>query len=232
MNFLQSIKDGNPTAEAHRNLLRFGKGVFDREQIAVRKTKTQIDVSTGFEYYLTLYRLFLDFTASDDIQVKGVVMGPKQQIQRLLEDMGIQPSKLFGKKFTLDYVAKRSELEELLARIGDTSGHLLLTLKADSAQLTAKTTFPKPGKLVEKFCRLKAPITNAVRVSEELMIPPFKKKAVIETVYDIRRIQFDDALLTTDPARARLESKRDVEVRRTITIDDEAPIAESFSAVV
>lgn len=232
MNFFQSIKDGHPTAEAHRNLLRFGRGTFDREQITVRKTKTQIDVSAGFEYYLAFYRLFLEFTEAEDIAVKGVIIGPKQQIQRLLEEMGIQPSKLFGKKFTLDYVAKRSELEELAERIGETSGHLLLTLKADAAQLTSKTTFPKPGKLVEKFCRLKAPVENAPRVVESLLVPDFNKKAIISTVYEVRAIHYDDELLESDPSRARLESTRDIEVRRTIKIDDQDLVEESFRAVV
>lgn len=231
MNFLQSIKAGTPTNEAHKSLLRFGKGSFSREQITIRKTKKQIDVTTGFEYYLALYRLYLDVVKTDDIAVKGVIIGPKQQMQQVLEELNIQPAKVFGKKFTLDYVADKNELIRLADRMDGTTGHLLLTLKADDATLTAKSAFPKPGKLVEKFSRLKIPIEHSAKVAELFMIPEPKKKAVIETVYVINKINFDDGLLLTDPARARLESTREVEVNRTITIDDET-ITDSFSAVV
>ena len=230
MNFLQSIKAGEPTVEAHKNLLRFGKGTFEREVITIRKTKQSIDVTSGFEYYLTLYRLFLSI-ATSDVSSKGVIIGPKQQMQQVLEDMNIQPSKVFGKKFTIDHVAPPEAFLALADRAESTSGHLLLTLKADVGTLTSKTTFPKPGKLVEKFCRLKIPVEHVGLVTDALMIPDFQKKATITTVYDISAIRYDEKLLEEDPSRARLESKREVEVRRTITLDDRT-IEESFSAVV
>ena len=230
MNFLQSIKAGTPTHEAHKNLLRFGKGTFDREVTTLRKTKQMIDVTAGFEYYLTFYRIFLSIT-EETVSSKGVIIGPKQQMQQVLEDMNIQPSKVFGKKFTIDHVGPADEFRALADRAESTSGHLLLSLKSGSATLTSKPTFPKPGKLVEKFCRLKIPVEHAHLVTQALMIDDFEKKATIKTVYDITAIRFDEKLLEEDPSRARLESEREVEVKRTITLDDRV-IEESFSAVV
>ena len=232
MNFLQSIKAGKPTPEAHQNLLRFGRGAFDREQITIRKTKKHIDVASGFEYYLTLYRMFLELTEQEEIEANGVIVGPKQQIQSMLDEMNIQPTKTFGKKFTIKYVAQRSELKELADRIADTSGALLLTLKANGVELKSKTTFPKPGKLVEKFARLKAPLKFEKRIRDAFMIPEFEKRVTIETVYDIKNIHFDEAMLEKDPARARRESTRDVEVTRKITIDKDEAYEETFRAVV
>jgi hypothetical protein len=230
MNFLQSIKAGTPSIEAHKNLLRFGKGTFDRELITIRKTKQSIDVTAGFEYYLTFYRIFLSL-AKGSVASKGVIIGPKQQMQQVLEDMNIQPSKVFGKKFTIDHVGTPDELLALAERAQSTSGHLLLSLSEQIGTLTAKTTFPKPGKLVEKFCRLKIPVAHAHLVTEALMIDGFEKKATIATVYDITAIRFDEKLLEKDPVRARYESKREVEVKRTITLDATV-IEESFDAVV
>jgi hypothetical protein len=230
MNFIQSIKAGTPSVEAHKNLLRFGKGTFDREQIVIRKTKQLVDVTAGFEYYLAFYRIFLSLSEGP-VSSKGIIIGPKQQMQQVLEDMNIQPSKVFGKKFTIDHVGTAEELLALADRAESTSGHLLLSLKNTNLTLTAKSAFPKPGKLVEKFCRLKIPVAHAKLVTDALMIPDFEKKATIDTVYDITRIHFDEKLLTKDPARARLESKREVEVKRTITIDATSSV-ESFSAVV
>ena len=230
MNFLHSIKADKPTHEAHKNLLRFGKGTFAREQITIRKTKQSIDATAGFEYYLTLYRIFMSIS-SGEVTSKGVIIGPKQQMQHVLEDMNIQPSKVFGKKFTIDHVGTPDEFIALADRAESTSGHLLLTLQSDAGTLTSKTTFPKPGKLVEKFCRLKIDVKHEPLITDAFIIPSFVKKAVIETVYDITNIHFDTELLATDPSRARLESKREVEVKRTITLDGETT-EESFSSVV
>jgi hypothetical protein len=232
MSFITSIKEGNPSGEAHRQLLRFGSGTFTREKITVKIGST-VEAIAGFEYLNTFQGLLLNAVIGETVEVNGQIIGKdKKAIQGILSDYDITPVKVFGTKITVDFSMPSEKVRKLKDELESSSGHFLCGLSSGKNTLKTKTTFPKPGKLVEKFCRVKLPKDFKDNLLKELAIPGnISKKADIDTIYDIHSVKVDESLLKTNPVKARLESRRDITVKRHFTIDgDESD--EEFRALV
>ena len=216
---IRSIMNGNPNEEAHRIFLRFGAGVFQREKMTIRKG-TMIDVSCGFDYLGAMQDVFLERFADEDIEYSGIIIGQNtREIIRIIEDNKIVIIKSTGKKHSVKGEEKGRVLQKAKRELFDASAGFLLSLAKGKNSLKSKTSYPKPGKTVEGFVKMKIEPESYIAIKEALSIKDFKKRIVIETVYDIEKVVFDDALLKKDPARARLESKRDAKIIRTMTID-------------
>lgn len=220
MSFMTSIKKGKPTEEAHKQLLRFGAGNFEREKVTF-KLGSSAEAAAGFEYLNIFQELFFKHNKGEDIALSGQIIGKdKKGIQGVLEEHQIEPEKVFGTKITLKCSILCEKAEALKKDVEDKGGYFLIGLTAGKYFVKTKTTFPKPGKLVEKFCRIKLPKEAGDDLKTELGIEgDVKKKADINTTYEIHDVKVDENLLKKDPARARLESRRDVTVKRHFIID-------------
>ncbi len=230
MFFLKSIKEGKPTFEAHKNLLRFGLGEYKREKIKIKLGK-KIDVSTGFEYLNTLQKLFLDSTEDDIIIVKGRLIGDKKIVENILEEFNIEPEKIIGKKFEINVKLNKDKLKDFKERLFENNIYFLANFSSKDASLKSKNNFPKPGNLVENFAKLSVDKKYKDKILDAFLIKDFNKKAEVETVYVVNDIIVDENLLKENPEKARLESKRDLTVKRKIVLDNEE-YEEEFSALV
>ncbi len=230
MYFLKSIKEGKPTFEAHKNLLRFGLGDYKREKIKIKAGK-KVDVSTGFEYLNTLQKLFLESTDDDIILVKGRLIGDKKVVEKILDEFNIEPDKIIGKKFEVNVKLDKNKLKELKEKLFENNVYFLANFSSKDASLKSKNNFPKPGNLVENFAKLSVDKKNKDKILDAFLIDDFDKKVEIETTYVINDIIVDENLLKENPEKARLESKRDLTVKRKIVVDGKE-YEEEFSAVV
>ena len=229
MFFLESIKEGKPTFEAHKNLLRFGLGEYKREKIKVKIGK-KIDVSTGFEYLNTLQRIFLE-SVNDIVLVKGRFIGDKKVVSKILDDFNIEPVKIVGKKFEVNFKMDKEKLKELKDVLFENNVYFLANFSSKDASLKSKNNFPKPGNLVENFAKLSIPLDAKSLILKAFVLPDFNKTAEIETTYVINNIVVDENLLKENPEKARLESKRDLTVKRKLLLD-KVESEDSFSALV
>ncbi len=230
MFFLKSIKKGKPTFEAHKNLLRFSLGEYTREKIKIKAGK-KIDVSAGFEYLNTLQQLFLDSTDDDMIIVKGRLIGDKNIVEKLLDSFNVEPDKIVGKKFEVNFKIKKEDLKNFRKSLFENNIYFLANFSSKNAVLKSKNNFPKPGKLVENFAKLSVDKKYKNNILDAFLIPDFNKKVEIKTVYVINNVIVDENLLKENPERARLESKRDLTVKRTIDVDGNV-FEEEFSSLV
>ncbi len=230
MYFLKSIKEGKPTFEAHKNLLRFGLGDYKREKIKIKFGK-KVDVSAGFEYLNTLQKLFLDSTDDDIVLVKGRLIGDKKIVEKILDEFNIEPDKIIGKKFEINVKLDKNKLIELKEKLFENNVYFLANFSSKDASLKSKNNFPKPGNLVENFAKLSVDKKNKDKILDAFLIDNFNKKVEIETTYVINDIIVDENLLKENPEKARLESKRDLTVKRKIIVDGKE-YEEEFSALV
>jgi len=217
--FLISIKNNKPNEEAHRLFLRFGSGVFQREKITIRKGTT-IDVSSGFDYLGVLQEIFLEAYENEDIEYSGVIIGlDAKKALVVIEDSGLKVIKSVGKKHTVKGIMKGKELLKSKKVLFDIRAGFLVSFVHGKNTLKSKTAYPKPGKIVEGFVKMKIEKNSFNNIIEAFGLKEFKKKAVIETTYDISKVVFDDTLLKKDPAKARLDSKRDTKLIRKMIVD-------------
>ncbi|MFT4309862.1 MAG: hypothetical protein ACMXYL_05240 [Candidatus Woesearchaeota archaeon] len=219
--FIKSIIEGKPNEEAHRLLLRFGMGTFDREKIALRKSK-MIDASAGYDYLGLFQDIFLSYYNDKDIEYSGVVIGQDaKKTAKMLEENNVKIVKSTGKKHTVKGVMKGSRLKEIKDELFNQRAGFLVSLSYDKNTLKTKTSYPKPGKTVEGFVKMKIDVNADSLITEGLCIDIYNKKAVILTQYEVHNVLYDEKLLSKDPVIARLESKRDVTITRNISLDKE-----------
>jgi hypothetical protein len=229
--FIISIKDNKPTEEAHRLFLRFGSGTFEREKVTIRKSK-MIDVSAGHDYLGLLQDIFLETFQNEDIEYSGtiIVQNPKEGL-KAIEEQGLKVIKSVGKKHTIQGNMKGDELLRAKEAMFAIRAGFLISFAYDKNTLKSKTSYVKPGKTVEGFVKMKIGSVAFNKILERIGLKEFKKKAVIETTYNIDRVVYDDSLLKKDPAKARMESRRDAKITRKVTSDSET-ITEEIKALV
>ena len=231
MSFLKDMHEQQESEEAHKVMLRFGEGTYQREPIVIR-TSASLTITTGYDHLTTLQRLFLELAESEQISAKGVIVAPrKTEVLDILDQYDIEPKKVWGIKITLDFTLERERCKQMRDQLAQTGAYVLLSMSAGKEQLKTKTALPKPGKLVESFVKLTLAKDHKERVCTEFVVGDFKKSVRIENRYEIKQVIYDEELLRKDPKRGRLESKRDVTIHRTITTDGEET-TDTISAIV
>jgi hypothetical protein len=217
--FFLSIKNNKANEEAHRLFLRFGSGVFQREKMTIKKAPL-VDVSSGYDYLGLFQDIFLETFSNDDIEYSGIVIGlnAKETI-KTIEAHDIKIVKSIGKKHNIKGIAKGTELLKFKKALFEEKSGFLVSLTNGKNFIKSKTAYPKPGKTVENFVKMKIEDKAFKEMVNALGIKEFKKRAVIETTYDIEKVVFNEELLKKDPVQARLESKRQSKIIRSMTID-------------
>lgn len=217
--FLKSIKINKPTEEAHRLFLRFGSGEFQREKLTVKKGPTT-DVVSGYDYLGLMQDIFLELYSNESVDYSGVIIAvDTKKTPSLIEELELKVVKKVGKKTTIAGSMKGSELKAAKHALFELRAGFLVSLTHGKSTLKSKTAFPKPGKTVEGFVKMKIDGKAFGTICEALLLPEFKKRAVIETKYNIEKVVFNEALLKKDPVQARMESRRDATIVRSMTID-------------
>ncbi len=218
INFIKSIAKKQPDERAHRKFIRYSAGDFEKEEFTVKKGSSFVQVKAGFEYLdviLDIMANLIDAPAT----VKGTIT-TKEKIAPELKEMGIEPKKIFGKKYTFEAQLQPEKFRELISKYNETA-IMLLNIKSGKRSLSVKKSAPKPGKLVEGFLSAKFIPEDFQAIKEEFLfdfdVENFKS-AVIKHTYIIEGIVIPEEH-KNNPEMARITSKRKGKIIRVIDID-------------
>ncbi len=217
MNHIKNIYNKKTDEFTHNKFVRFSCGTFEREIIYIKIGGKNIAIQAGFEYLDSMFDLFAKLVKAN-VELKGVIVS-KIDIQKDLEDFGIEIKKKFGKKYTIEAVLDSNKFKEFVDKFNQYS--LLLKLKSGDYVLNVKKSIPKPGKVLEKFLTAKFPKTDLKVLVDEFLFdtkPDKFKKAEIKHTYVIDNIEIPKQY-ENDPAMARLKAIRKGKIIREINLD-------------
>lgn len=218
MNFIKSIAEKRPDDRAHRKFTRYSAGEFEKEEFTVKRGARAIQLSAGFEY-LDVFMELMASLITETASLKGVIVS-REKIGDELHALGIEPTKVTGKKYTIESNLSPATLRELVKRL--TAPFLLLNVSSGSYSIKVKKSIPKPGKLQEKFVTMKLEAKDWGRVKQEFLFDVAKdcKQASIKHTYIIEEITAPKEY-RSDPENARLCAQRRGRILRELTIDGE-----------
>ncbi|MBT4334221.1 hypothetical protein HOD61_00165 [archaeon] len=194
MIFVQRLIENKPTADDHKQLIRFSKGIFKtRSASKINIVKGLLKVSASYDLAKDIARMIAN--TSNKISIKGKVIKSK-------------------KKEEFDEVVTK---ERLLALIEE-NDFFLLHLTAGDYSLKVGKSIPKPGKeLKVNWCKAVLPVENAKDFAFDFEL---KKKAEISHDFVIEDIIVPKEYVD-DFQKARMFSKRKGKIIRRIIIDGE-----------
>ncbi|MFP4112059.1 MAG: hypothetical protein ACLFUO_03595 [Candidatus Woesearchaeota archaeon] len=218
INFIKNIWNNDVDEVAHAKFVRYGKGEFVKEEFKI-KAGSKIQVWAGFEYVEVLFRMMAE-VVTEPGSVKGTIVS-KQDIKSKFDELGIEPKKITGKKYTVEETLDPEQFKKFVDTFSEY--YMLLKAKSGNNEIKTKTSVPKPGKLVEKFASAKFDKSALDMIKKEFLFDHDGnfKEAVINHTYRIDDIIVDESLVEKDPARARLEAKRKGTLIRKSVVDGE-----------
>jgi len=224
-NFIKNIVDGNVSDFEHKKFTRFSKGRFEREIIKINLVAQKIKVSSGFEYndvlQKMLSKIFVENKQVDSINVKGSVFSKsKEKPDVILNKLEID-FETKGKKRIIDETMSPDKFKEFVNSIGNF--YSLLNIKAGIYSLSVKKSLPKPGKLIENFCKAIFSKSDLDFIHDEFLFDTKEdfKKAIIKHTYLIEDIIIPEKY-KDDVENMRIMSKRKGEIIRDIEVNGES----------
>ena len=154
----------------------------------------------------------------EDVSLNGVIL-TKNKIINELNEFGIEPKKVTGKKYTIQETMSKEKFKEFVEKFN--SCFLLLNLKSGKHSISVKKSIPKPGKLVEKFVTAKFDLSDLDTIKREFLFDIKAdnfKDISIKYTYIIDEIIIPDEF-KNNPEEARLNAKRKGRIIRKIEID-------------
>ena len=216
MNFIKKIFMNVSDEEVHRQLARFGKGVYDKKALVSIKKRKNLAVKTSFEFCNDLVGLIAE-NAKGEINVSGVILMFKE-----FKFKEFDVSKR-GKVYKCDIELKCSGKELLDICDLFKEGWLLFNLKIDNFSLKCKNSLPKPGgELKDNFCS--ASFDANFKDEFAWDAKDFKDLKIIHK-YEIRNISIPKEY-EKDFAKARAYAKREGKIFRELDIDGRKSFSE------
>ncbi len=224
MNFIKDIVTGKKSDDAHRALIRYSLGTFDRDDLTIKKRAKQIKLQGGLDFVNT-FQSFVVQLCTEEVKLSGAIP-TVQDIQPILGRFGIGAEaetrrKKLGKKYTFSAELPPAQAQKLITELG--SCYLLFDLTSGSnSVIIKKKETPKIGKPAPKFVSAIVGKDQEKAIIDTFLfdagISSFKDATISHTIV-IESIAMDEKLATQDAERARLEAKRKGVLKRKIVVD-------------
>jgi len=218
-NFINKLAGGTIDEDVHQRFIRYGPGKFIKEAFTIKLMAKSVQVQCGVEYCQVIFSILSD-QLDEDVDVSGVVVS-KKDLRSDFEELGIEPVKITGKKYTIKENMDPKRFKTFVERFR--ANYLLLAIKGKNFNLRSKKSVPKPGKPVEKFYTLKMPTDRMDLLKEEFLfdvdVGSFKL-ATINHTYLVEDIVVPEEF-KDDPALARLKAIRKGKIMRQVDVDGE-----------
>lgn len=217
MNFIRKIYEKNIDEKTHQKFVRYSIGEFEKEEFMIKKGSSFVQIKAGFEYLDVMFDLMAQ-CVNENVLLNGVIV-TKNKIINELNEFGIEPKKVTGKKYTIQETMSKEKFKEFVNKFN--SYFLLLNVKSGKYSISVKKSIPKPGKLVEKFVTAKFDLKDLDLIKKEFLfdikVDNFKNISIKHT-YLIDEIIIPDEF-KNNPEEARLNAKRKGRIIRKIDID-------------
>jgi hypothetical protein len=215
MNFMKNIFGGNIDEAAHNKFVRYSKGTFEKEPFKINVKGSAIQIKAGFEYLDVLIGTVAELNTGN-IDAKGMIVTAKD-ILKELKEMGVEPKKVTGKKYTIEESFDADRFRKFFAKFRNAA--LLLNLNSEDFSLSCGKSIPKPGKPVEDFCKAKFPKGDLDKLKKEFLFdaPGDFKNAVIKHIYIINDFEIPKDAKT--PEEMRLKARRVGKLLREVDLD-------------
>jgi len=217
MNFIKNIYEKNVDEKVHQKFVRYSVGEFEKEEFMIKKGSSFVQIKAGFEYLDVMFDLIAQ-CVNEDVSLTGVII-TKNKIINELNEFGIEPKKITGKKYTIEETMSKEKFKEFVEKFNSYS--LLIKLKSGKYSISVKKSIPKPGKILEKFVTAKFDLKDLDLIKKEFLfdinIDNFKDISIKHT-YVIDDIIIPDEF-KNNPEQARLNAKRKGRIIRKIGID-------------
>ncbi len=217
MNFIRKIYEKNVDEKVHQKFIRYSTGEFEKEEFMIKKGSSFVQIKAGFEYLDVMFDLIAQ-CVSEDVSLNGVII-TKNNIINELNEFGIEPKKVTGKKYTIEETMTSDKFKEFVNKFNSYS--LLIKLKSGKYSISVKKSIPKPGKILEKFVTAKFGLKDLDLIKKEFLfdikVDNFKDISIKHT-YVIDEIIIPDEF-KNNPEEARLNAKRKGRIIRKIDID-------------
>ena len=218
MNFIKKIYEKNIDEKTHQKFIRYSIGDFEKEEFIVKKSSSFVQIKAGFEYLDVMFELMAPLI-KEDVSLNGVIV-TKNKIINELNEFGIEPKKVTGKKYTIQETISKEKFKDFVNKFN--SCFLLLNVKSGKYSISVKKSIPKPGKVVEKFVTAKFDLSDLDTIKKEFLfdikVDNFKDISIKHT-YIIDEIVIPDEF-KNKPEEARVNAKRKGRIIRKINIDN------------
>lgn len=221
MNFIKKIFMDKADEEVHRQLARFGKGIYKNKALMSIKKGKNLSVKSSFEFCNDFARLIAE-NAKGEIDVSGVII--------MFKDFKFKEFEVSkrGKVYKCDIELKciGKELLEVCDLFKE--GWLLFKLKANNFSLKCKNSLPKPGgELKDNFCSASFDVSFKNEFAWD--VDDFKD-LVIKHRYEIKNIIIPKEY-EKDFSKARAYAKREGKIFRELLINGKTEIKEKEFSV-
>jgi len=217
MNFIKNIYEKNVDEKIHQKFIRYSTGEFEKEEFMIKKGSSFVQIKAGFEYLDVMFELIAQ-CVNEDVSLNGVII-TKNKIINELNEFGIEPKKVSGKKYTIEETMTSDKFKSFVNKFNSCS--LLLKVKSGKYNISVKKSIPKPGKILEKFVTAKFELKDLDMIKKEFLfdikVDNFKDISIKHT-YIIDEIIIPDEF-KNNPEQARLNAKRKGRITRKIDID-------------
>ena len=217
MNFIRKIYEKNIDEKIHQKFIRYSIGEFEKEEFIIKKGSSFVQIKAGFEYLDVMFDMIAQ-CVNEDVSLNGIIV-TKNKIINELNEFGIEPKKVTGKKYTIEVTMSKEKFKEFVDKFN--SCFLLLKLKSGKYSISVKKSIPKPGKILEKFVTAKFDLNDLDIIKKEFLfditVDNFRDISIKHT-YIIDEIIIPDEF-QNNPEEARLNAKRKGRIIRKIDID-------------
>ena len=218
MNFIRKIYEKDVDEKIHQKFIRYSTGEFEKEEFMIKKGSSFVQIKAGFEYLDVMFDMIAK-CVNEDVSLNGVII-TKNKIINELNEFGIEPKKVTGKKYTIEETMSKEKFKEFVEKFNSCS--LLLKIKSGKYSISVKKSIPKPGKILEKFVTAKFGLKDLDLIKKEFLfdikVDNFKDISIKHT-YIIDEIIVPDEF-KDKPEEARLNAKRKGRIIRKIDIDN------------
>ncbi len=215
MNFIRNIYEKNVDENVHQKFVRYSIGDFEKEEFMIKKGSSFVQIKAGFEYLDVMFDMIAQ-CINEDASLNGVII-TKNKIINELNEFGIEPKKVTGKKYTIEETMSKEKFREFVEKFNSCS--LLLKVKSGKYSISVKKSIPKPGKILEKFVTAKFDLKDLDLIKKEFLfdtkVDNFKDISIKHT-YVIEELAVPEKC---SPEEARLNAKRKGKIIRKIDID-------------
>ena len=210
--FIKKIWKKEIDSSAHKQFVKFSKGVFENKAVMNVRRNGKIKISATYELANDL--ILLASSLVPKINISGIIL-TKNAIPGL---EGKEKSGLFNYNINQEMDSKK------LYEIVENSHYALLDCSGEGIDLKMKKKLPRPSsksieKVKDKFCLMQLDIKFWPKVKDEFLfdLPEGKKYRMIHK-YEIKEIIMPKG--EKDFAKIRLMAKRKGILTRSVEIDE------------
>jgi len=224
INFIKTISKGQKDQSAHNAFVRYGLGIFPKEDLIIKKIGKKYKIYGSFEYANVLVNLIAALS-DDKIKVEASIPSIKDLSPRL-SSLGIEfeLDRRFGKSgklYKFKTEIKKEDLIKLLGELHDCYCLMNLTCGLRLVKFKKLET-PKLGGKTDKYVIAELDISDKDKIIEEFLFDVDTKEfaeAVIKHIYNIKKINVDLKLVEKDANEARRLATRQGTIKRTVIVD-------------